>query len=352
MNDSRARDRCNHGKRHSVRNAGANARAGQHITAQIITLGWLVLCFISSAAAGPERLDQGFYARGREGWFWYQRPPKPPPELPPPEPTPPPVPAPPPAAPSAGPVPLSAAWLRGHLQDYLDAATDHPSADNVAVYLYLQRLAMDKSSRFADVTQRVVMGDPGLDEITRRPTAPFASHLVNQKAGESRDNTLERLATVAGVLFFFNSECPYCEAQAPILAMLQQRFGFTVRAVSIDGGPLPNGLFPDYQRDRGQAARLGVVTTPALFLARPPDAMVPLGQGILSLAQLQERLVLAASEAGFIGEDAFEATRARTAHVPMGAQAPAELPTDPVELLALLRQLSAAHSQTPPVEAP
>jgi conjugal transfer pilus assembly protein TraF len=307
---------------------------------------------ISSAAAGTERLDQGFYARGREGWFWYQRPPKLPPELPSPEPTPPPAPEPPPAAqaPSAGPAPLSAAWLRGHLQDYLDAATDHPSADNVAVYLYLQRLAMDKSSRFADVTQRVVMGDPGLDEITRRPTAPFASQLVNQKAGESRDSTLERLATVAGVLFFFNSECPYCEAQAPILGMLQQRFGFTVRAVSIDGGPLPNGLFPDYQRDRGQAARLGVVTTPALFLARPPDAMVPLGQGILSLAQLQDRLVLAAREAGFIGEDAFTATRARTAYVPMDTQTPTQLPKDPAELLAVLRQMSAAHTQTP--EAP
>jgi conjugal transfer pilus assembly protein TraF len=336
-----------------VRNAGASVCSGQHITAQIITLAWLCVCLASSAAAGPELRDQGFYSRGREGWFWYQRQPEPPPEAPPPAPMPPPPPppAPPPAQElPAGPAPLSAAWLRGHLQDYLDAATDHPTPENVAVYLYLQRLAMDKSSRFADVTQRVVMGDPGLDEITRRPTAPFATHLVNQKAGESRDSTLERIATVAGVLFFFNSECPYCEAQAPILAMLQQRFGFTIRAVSIDGGPLPNGLFPDYQRDRGQAARLGVVTTPALFLARPPDAMVPLGQGILSLAQLQDRLVLAAGEAGFIGEDAFTATRARTAYVPMDTQAPTQLPTDPAELLALLRQMSAAHTQTP--EAP
>ena len=90
-----------------------------------------------------------------------------------------------------------------------------------------------------------------------------------------------------------------------------------------------------------------MVTTPALFLARPPDAMVPLGQGILSLAQLQDRLVLAAREAGFIGEDDFEATRARTAHLPMDTQTPTQLPTDPAELLALLRQLSAARSPPP-----
>jgi conjugal transfer pilus assembly protein TraF len=60
--------------------------------------------------------------------------------------------------------------------------------------------------------------------------------------------------------------------------------------VSIDGSALPGGLFPDYRRDTGQAARLGVVSTPALFLVKPEGpTFAPIAQGLLSLAQLQER---------------------------------------------------------------
>ncbi len=322
----------------------------------------LLLCCL--ALAGPVHPEPanypglaGFYGRGAEGWFWYRRAPKPPVPEASPAPTPAPMPEPRPAAeppppedptPPEGPAPLSAAWLRTHLQDYLDAATDAPTQENVAVYLYLQRLAMDKASRFADASQRVVMKDPGLDEVTRRPTAPFATTAVNRQAGAAREALLRRVAERAGVLFFFRSDCPYCEAQAPVLEMLEHRFGFTIRPVSIDGLPLADGSFPHYQGDRGQAEQLGVVTTPALFLVRPPDAIVPIGQGLLSLAQLEDRLALAALEAGFIRDDEFQSTRPRTANLPMADALPDDLPQDPQALLALLRQLSAARAALPP----
>ncbi|MFZ0789624.1 MAG: hypothetical protein WAM94_08370, partial [Chromatiaceae bacterium] len=45
-----------------------------------------------------------------------------------------------------------------------------------------------------------------------------------------------------------------------------------------------------------------------LFLARPPDALVPLAQGLLSLAQLQERVIGAAVEAGWISEREYSRT--------------------------------------------
>jgi conjugal transfer pilus assembly protein TraF len=314
-----------------------------------------LFCLALAGPAYPEPASHpglaGFYGRGAEGWFWYRRAPKPPePEaipVPPPAPAPEPRPAVEPPPPD-GPEPLSAAWLRTHLQDYLDAATDAPTQENVAVYLYLQRLAMDKASRFADASQRVVMKDPGLDEVTRRPTAPFATTAVNRQAGAAREALLRRVAERVGVLFFFRSACPYCEAQAPVLEMLGHRFGFTIRPVSIDGLPLTGGAFPHYQGDRGQAEQLGVVTTSALFLVRAPDAIVPIGQGLLSLAQLEDRLALAALEAGFIRDDEFQSTRPRTANLPMADALPSDLPKDPQALLAVLRQLSAARAAPPP----
>jgi len=309
----------------------------------------VVPCLLLALPLKPEAA--GFYFREQEGWFWYESEPEPVAE---------PKPAPPeqPAAPvepqlsetaPKGPKPLSAQWLREHMGEYPDAAIDDPTPQNVVLYLYLQRVALDKSSRFAAATQRAVQLDPFLDEITQRPTATFAANLTNRQAGDNRDEVLERIAEKAGVLFFFRSDCPYCEAQAPLLKLLEARYGFSVLPVSIDGAPSPDGTFPDFRQDRGQAQSLGVVSTPALFLARPPDAMVPVSQGLLSLAQLQERIVVAAVQAGWISEGEYARTRPVTADLMLDpGQLPANLPDDPEALLSALRALSRANAA--PVE--
>jgi len=301
----------------------------------------LALCCLSLALPAPARAD-GFYFRGQEGWFWYEREPQLAPEPEPARPTAvPPAPAATPA--HQGPKPLSAPWLRAHLGAYRDAAIDDPSPRNVALYLYLQRLALDKASRFAAATQRAVQRDPFLDEVTQRPTATFAANLVNRQAGEHRTQALKAIARQAGLLFFFRADCPYCEAQAPLLAMLASRYGFTILPVSLDGAPLPGGVFPSFSRDRGQAAHLRVVSTPALFLARPPDDLVPLAQGLLSLAQLEERVVLAAVEAGWISEEVYSRTRPITADLTLDPVAlPAVLPAEPEQLLRVLQTLARA----------
>jgi conjugal transfer pilus assembly protein TraF len=308
----------------------------------------LVPCLLLALPLQPEAA--GFYFREQEGWFWYEREPEPALAPEPPLPEQPAVPAEPQVSETTpkGPTPLSAQWLREHIGEYRDAAIDDPTPQNVALYLYLQRVALDKSSRFAAATQRAVQLDPFLDEITQRPTATFAANLTNRQAGDNRDEVLRRIAKTAGVLFFFRSECPYCEAQAPLLKLLEARYGFSVLPVSIDGAPLPGGTFPDFRQDRGQAQSLGVVSTPALFLARPPDAMVPLSQGLLSLAQLQERVVLAAVQAGWISEREFTRTRPVTADLTLDpGQLPATLPEDPEALLGALRALARANATTP-----
>jgi conjugal transfer pilus assembly protein TraF len=302
-----------------------------------------LLCLALALPLRPQAA--GFYFREQEGWFWYEREPEPAPEPPPsPEPTAPPQS---PLAETApeGPSPLSAQWLRERIGAYRDAAIDDPSPQNVALYLYLQRVALDKSSRFAAATQRAVQRDPFLDEITQRPTATFAANLVNRQTGDQRDQVLQRIAQRAGVLFFFRSDCPYCEAQAPLLRLLESRYGFAVLPVSLDGAPLPGGELPQFRQDRGQAEVLGVVSTPALFLVRPPDAVVPLAQGLLSFAQLQERIVLAAADAGWIGPDAYSRTRPVTADLTLDPSAlPTAVPEDPAELLAALRALARAQA--------
>ena len=282
-----------------------------------------------------------FYQRGTEGWFWYRDPgaqaaAKPLPAAPSE-----PAPIEPAEKPPPGPLPLSAQWFRENLDTYRDRAIDEPTPQNVAAYFYLQRIAMDKSSRFAKVAERVVQGDPLLDEITQRPTATFGANLVNKAAGGARDATLRKIAGLSSLWFFFRSDCPYCDAQAPLLAHLSQSYGFDVLPVSIDGQPLPGGLYPDHVRDAGQAHALGVRATPAMFLVDPAiPTVVPIAQGMLSLAQLQERIVEGAAMAGWISETEVARTQARVTETALDAAGlTGALPKDPAELLARLRAL-------------
>jgi conjugal transfer pilus assembly protein TraF len=72
--------------------------------------------------------------------------------------------------------------------------------------------------------------------------------------------------------------------------------------------------------------------------------MVPLSQGLLSLAQLQERIVVAAVQAGWISEGEYARTRAVTADLMLDpGQLPANLPDDPEALLSALRALTRAN---------
>lgn len=273
-----------------------------------------------------------FYGRGAEGWFWYAPEPSdseetaasPRPQTP--------------AADPSEPRPLSAAWLRAHLDHYRQQAIDTPTPTQVALYLYLQRLALDKASRFSEVYQQVVQDDPYLDETTRRPVGTYG-RLLDRVAGMARDTVLRDLATQAGLWFFYRSDCPYCAAQVPVLRILARQHGFPIQAIALDGRPLPDGAFPDARRDTGQAARLGVVSTPALFLVRPPDGIRPLAQGLLSLQDLEQRLLRTAQGAGWIDPEAHARTRPLVTRLTLAPEAafPATVPDDPEAFLGLLR---------------
>ena len=310
----------------------------------------LLLSLTVPAGLQAEPLSPGFFLRAAEGWFWYAPDPAPPPEPLPTSPVPD-ADSTPAQAEAAPPAPLSAAWLRQALPRYRDLAIDDPSPAHVGLYLYLQRVALDKASRFTEVAQGLSALDPVLDETSRRPTATFAANAVNREAAEARDTLLTALGRNTGLLFFFRSDCAYCALQAPVLAMLERGYGLTVLPVSVDGGQLPGGLYPSARVDRGQARALGVERTPALFLARPPDAVVPLAQGVLSLEQIKDRILIAAREAGWLSPVDFERTRplqdGRLLAVADTSSLPAE--PEPEALLAYLQGLArAAGTGSPP----
>jgi len=313
------------------------------------------VCFLTAGsllvpAAIADTLEDGFYAHKAEGWFWYDDPRAEEPETKPePEPPAPPPPAAPEPTPETSPTleeeppPLSAAWLRENLPRYHQRAIDAPTPENVAAYLYLQRVALDKASTYARVAQRVVMQDPYLDETVRRPLASYAVHDLARQSGEAKRALVKEIAQRAAILFFYRSDCPHCHTQAPVLKILERLYGFHILPVSLDGLPLPGGLFPEFRNDAGQAARLGLMATPALFLAIPPDRFAPIGQGAMSADEIVQRLLVSAAEQGWISEAQLaETTPIRSAPslaIP-GERVPEDTLSDPARLVEYLREHS------------
>lgn len=264
-------------------------------------LGLLSFAWVSAPLAAATLGEPTYLDRSREGWFWYQNPQTEEPLAPA---------APQPTEGAAPPAMLSTAWLRANLERYRDRAIDDPTPRNIALYLHLQRVALDRAEAFADATQLAVQLDPTLDESSRRPSAGFAAQAGDAARSEATRKVMGGIARRAGIWFFFRSDCPYCHVQAPVLELLERMFGLEVQAISLDGDGLPDGSYPNFRVDRGQAQQLGVIGTPALFLVRPPNELLPISQGALALDQLVERVLTIARSAQWITDEEWSRTRA------------------------------------------
>ena len=73
---------------------------------------------------------------------------------------------------------------------------------------------------------------------------------------------------------------------------------------------MPNNLFDNYVPDRGQAQKLGVVQTPAIFLGRPDNREILLiAESTMARPQLEERIIEAAYEARWINQQEYQSTK-------------------------------------------
>ncbi len=84
-----------------------------------------------------------------------------------------------------------------------------------------------------------------------------------------------------------------------------------VMGVSIDGKSLtPDGNDPfDWRPDAGLAQKLGLSQVPAMVLVTPNGEAEPIALGILSLSEMEQRILLVAKRKGWIKEEEFEKTR-------------------------------------------
>ena len=296
------------------------------------TIMTLLLLFFVSDLAYAQRVDGKPIA---PGWHFYEPTPVK-------KPKPPVTPVTPGSSSTPAPPLFSTAWLRTNLPVYLDRAMDNPTAQNIELYGLLQRLTLDKADRFASATTRQAMFNPLLDQSTRNPTTTVARNARNEAMTQAKKISLGKISQQAGLFYFFRSDCPYCHRQNPILKLLQERTGMTILPISLDGRPSPDGSFPNFKADQGQAARFGVSVTPTLvYVSRSGESKV-LATGIRALPELESRLLEMGFTQGAISQQEYDvATRSSQSHLMntdgLSAEQLKVASDNPALLLSLLR---------------
>lgn len=107
------------------------------------------------------------------------------------------------------------AAISGTLEELKARAILEPSPENVTAYVRFQREQLDRSSMFADVWQRALWQDPGLDYTLQRPVSTLGKRAWIDQRKTDRDLAMARLSERYGVFYFYASSCGACDILVP-----------------------------------------------------------------------------------------------------------------------------------------
>jgi len=192
--------------------------------------------------------------------------------------------------------------LRKRADIAIELALDNPSLENVRTYLTIQKAIMDRATRFAKLFALTTWLYPELDELREHPTSAIGVNFVNLLRIKKEDEAMDYLAKNGGLFFFFSNSCPFCAVQAKILKVVQENYGVAIIPVSLDGKCLPE--FPSCKPDNGMARRLNIEYLPAIYLAIPPDTILPVSFRLITADELKDRIykILNSEDLGTIRE--------------------------------------------------
>jgi conjugal transfer pilus assembly protein TraF len=171
-----------------------------------------------------------------------------------------------------------------------------PTEANVRRYMELEAKVVARASTFADMAQRVAWATPELDPTLQgRPVNAKALEVFEQQQISQRSESIAALGR-DHVLFFF------LRGRLPVLPCLRAHAGGLPGAAWHQGGGHQHGRRadarlpgrPPRQRHRHHPEGDQV---PAVYLAQPfTGKITPIGFGVLSEAQLLERITIVSSQ--------------------------------------------------------
>ena len=252
---------------------------------KIVKLVLLAFALLSCHTVSPYQADSSkWWNKHDEGWFFYNEAIEPEPEKEQKTVAPLLYPIPPNA-----PQPLFSESMKKRGEELLSRAMENPIMENVKAYMEHNQKMLALSKNFSLVWQRVLMSHPEL--LSGTPVSDSDKDIYFKQTAKEKKEALERLSADAGLLFIYDTTCPYCVRQAKYLKMfIDEHPSFIVKAVTMNGEIVAE--FPDSVKDNGISARLNVTEHPAIFLMYPPDRFERVSTGLITPDELKDKLLL------------------------------------------------------------
>lgn len=194
--------------------------------------------------------DQRPAMTGKDGYWWYQAPPKPPEEKPDPDAL---------VKPVIPPMAELATWTPPKIHKLIEQQRDYAATvltvDAVADFWKLEDFARRKARAFAGVTQIAMLQHPELNSKSANPMVGDARDQLTAFKDDARRQYLRAHASEFALVMFSRDSCGYCRVQWPIVQRFQEEMGWQVTLMDLDRRP-------------EVAQRFGVEVTPTTMIIR------------------------------------------------------------------------------------
>ena len=156
-------------------------------------------------------------------------------------------------------------------------AVQNPSEENVKDYYEVQEIARKKALAFTNVAQYVWQKYPELTTARDYPIAtPGNLSRVNQikeeKTRKLRDNKEE-----FALVYFYRTDCDYCQQQQPIIDWFTRSTGWQVKNINTEENTIMAGKF-------------GIDVTPAMILIQKGNKdFFPVSSGLITAEEIEDK---------------------------------------------------------------
>lgn len=165
----------------------------------------------------------------------------------------------------------------------------HPSIENAKRYMEMQNEMFLKASVVRQNWQKALLLYPELNIVKN---TPISEPDITRKLEEQKSTKeLKDFAKEFDLLFFYKSNCPYCEKFADVVAYFSKQYGYKVLPIALDGKPLKGfkGIY-----NRNLIERLNIQSTPSLFAySNKKGVILPIAHGFLSIDLLERNALTA-----------------------------------------------------------
>lgn len=171
----------------------------------------------------------------------------------------------------------------------------NPTRDNIQEYMMHTQAIQNQAQSFASAFKRTLWVSPEFDYTLESPVTTQPLVARNQNNVKNDDEILLRTAQKDGILYFFRSDCPYCQRFSPVLKRFAEHYGFSIIPITLDGQGVKE--FPDPKKDIALGRKLNVQNVPAVFLVNPDTNKIAIaGYGYSDWTKLKQKMLFAASE--------------------------------------------------------